>query len=294
MSANSEAEKTRYLASIPFALVHLACLGALWTGVSWKLAAAALASYFVRMAAVTIGYHRYFSHRAFKTSRVFQFVLAFAATTSAQKGVLWWAGHHRNHHRYSDTAEDIHSPQRRGFWWSHIGWIVSGRYDETPISRIRDFASYPELRFLNRFHLLPPLLLAVAMLALGGWPLLVWGFFISTVLLWHGTFTINSLSHVIGRRRYPTTDTSRNNWVLALLTCGEGWHNNHHYHQNTANQGWFWWEVDASFYLLKGFEALGLVWDLRLPSDAVKYSFRTSPRSSALAPGAPIAPQAQP
>jgi stearoyl-CoA desaturase (delta-9 desaturase) len=288
MSPTPDSEKTRWLASVPFALVHLACLAALWTGVSWKLVALALASYFLRMAAVTIGYHRYFAHRAFKTGRVFQFVLAVAATTSAQKGVLWWAGHHRNHHRASDTPEDIHSPKQRGFWWSHVGWFVSGRYDETPVSRIRDFASYPELRFLNRFHLLPPVLFAAALLAVGGWSALVWGFVISTVALWHGTFTINSLSHVIGRRRYPTADTSRNNWVLALITCGEGWHNNHHYHQNTANQGWFWWEVDASFYLLKALEALGLVWDLRTPSDAVKYSFRKTAAPAAGVPEQPL------
>ncbi|MHB8872405.1 MAG: acyl-CoA desaturase [Myxococcaceae bacterium] len=272
MSIDVRAEKTRWLASIPFFLMHLACVGALWTGFSWKLVLAALVSYYVRMWAITTGYHRYFAHRSFKTGRVFGFVLAFLGATSAQKGVLWWAGHHRNHHRFSDTERDVHSPSRRGFWWSHVGWILSGRYDETPVERIRDFAAYPELRFLNRFHLLPPVLLAVAMLLLGGWPLLMWGFFISTVLLWHGTFTINSLSHVFGRRRYRTSDTSRNNWLLALITCGEGWHNNHHYHQNTANQGWFWWEVDLSYYVLRALSVLGVVWDLRRPSEAVKFA----------------------
>jgi stearoyl-CoA desaturase (delta-9 desaturase) len=168
----------------------------------------------------------------------------------------------------------VHSPLQDGFWWSHVGWILSDKYTETREEAIRDFARFPELRFLNRWYLLPPFLLAVALFLIGGFPLLVWGFFVSTVVLWHGTFTINSLSHVFGARRYKTTDTSRNNFLLALITCGEGWHNNHHYHQNTANQGWFWWEVDVSYYLLKLMSALGLVWDLRLPSDSVKYAFR--------------------
>jgi stearoyl-CoA desaturase (Delta-9 desaturase) len=262
------------VASIPFFLVHAVCLLAFYTGASWKLVLAAVGLYYFRMLGTTIAYHRYFSHRAFKTGRVFQFVLAFWATTSAQKGALWWAANHRHHHRESDSPNDLHSPVQDGFWWSHVGWILSNRYNETNYAAIKDFARYPELVFLNKHYLLPPLLLALALFAIGGLPLLVWGFFISTVMLWHGTFAINSLTHVFGKRRYRTTDTSRNNWLLALLTCGEGWHNNHHYHQNTANQGWFWWEVDFSYYLLKLFALVGLVSDLRTPSDEVRFAFR--------------------
>jgi len=228
--------------------------------------------YYLRMFGIAGGLHRYFSHRTFQTSRVMQFFFAFFAQMSAQKGVLWWASHHRHHHRASDTPEDIHSPTQQGFWWSHVGWVMSPKYDATDFDAIPDFAVFPELRFLNKFFLIPPVLLAVGLFMVGGIHALVWGFGVSTVILWHGTFTINSLSHVFGKRRYLTTDTSKNNFLLALITCGEGWHNNHHYHQNTANQGWFWWEIDFSYYTLKLLSALGLVWKLRLPSEATKYA----------------------
>ena len=271
----SREHRINWISSIPFFAVHLFALVAVFfVPFHWSYVAWALGLYYARMWAVTAGYHRYFAHRAFKTSRLFQFVLAFLAETSAQKGVLWWAANHRHHHRESDQPADLHSPLQDGFWWSHVGWILSDAYVETREESIRDFARFPELRFLNRWYLLPPVVLAVGVYLIGGFPLLVWGFFVSTVLLWHGTFTINSLSHVFGSRRYKTTDTSRNNFLLALVTCGEGWHNNHHYHQNTANQGWFWWELDATFYVLKLLSALGLISDLRLPSDSVKFAFR--------------------
>jgi stearoyl-CoA desaturase (Delta-9 desaturase) len=272
---SSRDHRINWVQSVPFFAFHVfAGVAVFFVPFHWSYVVWALALYYVRMWVVTTAYHRYFAHRAFKTSRVFQFLLAFFAETSAQKGVLWWAANHRHHHRESDQPADLHSPLQDGFWWSHVGWILSDRYTETREESIRDFARFPELRFLNRWYLLPPFLLAVGLFLIGGFPLLVWGFFVSTVLLWHGTFTINSLSHVFGSRRYRTPDTSRNNFLLALITCGEGWHNNHHYHQNTANQGWFWWELDLSFYLLKLLSALGLVWDLRLPSQSVKYAFR--------------------
>ncbi len=271
-AAVPEEEKLDFVGSIPFFLIHLACFAAIWTGVSWQSVAVCIGLYYVRMIILTIAYHRYFSHRTFKTGRVFQFLLAVGATLSAQKGVLWWAAHHRHHHRESDQVNDVHSPVQKGFWFSHVGWILCRKYSATKFESIKDFARFPELVWLDKLSLLPPTLLGVAMWWFGGWEMLVVGFLWSTVLLWHGTFTINSLSHVFGRRRYKTTDTSRNNWLLALITCGEGWHNNHHYHQNTANQGWFWWEVDVSFYVLKVLSWVGLVKDLRLPSDAVKYA----------------------
>jgi stearoyl-CoA desaturase (delta-9 desaturase) len=251
--------------SIPFLLSHAVAFAAPFVvGISWKLVGLAMLFYYLRMAATTIGYHRYFSHRTFKTSRVFQFLLAFAAETSAQKGALWWAAHHRDHHRYSDMEGDIHSP-KKGFWWSHVLWILCRRYGATDESKIKDFAKYPELRWLNKYHLVPPVILAVALFLAGGMPALLWGFFVSTVLLWHGTFLVNSLNHVWGTRRYATTDTSRNNAFIALFTMGEGWHNNHHHFMSSANQGFFWWELDPSYYLIKAFEALGLIWDVRTP-----------------------------
>lgn len=272
--ADALRDRTNWVASIPFFAFHLLCGLAVFTGVSWKLALVAVASYYVRMFGVTAGYHRYFSHRAFQTNRVFQFALAWLAQMSMQKGALWWAANHRHHHRTSDTPDDIHSPVRKGFWWSHVGWILSSRYDETNYGAIKDFARYPELVWLNKYHLVPSLTGLAGAALLGGLDGFVWAGVIPTVLLWHGTFTINSLSHIFGQRRYLTTDTSRNNWLLALLTMGEGWHNNHHYHQNTANQGWFWWEIDLSFYVLKALSWVGLVRGLRLPSDATKYAFQ--------------------
>ena len=250
--------------SAPFLLVHLlALIGVFVVPFSWAWVGGALLSYYVRMFAITAGYHRYFSHRSFRTGRVFQFVLAYLGGTAAQKGALWWSAHHRHHHLESDTPNDLHSPVQSGFWWSHVGWIMSGRHNATQWHRIKDFAVYPELRWLNRYNFVPFLSYSFLMYGIGGWTGLVWGFFVSTVWLWHGVFTVNSLNHVLGSRRYATDDNSRNNWVLAILTMGEGWHNNHHHYQSAARQGFYWWELDVSYYLLKGFELLGIVWDVR-------------------------------
>ncbi|MFY1830270.1 fatty acid desaturase [Myxococcus fulvus] len=272
-AAPADDERLNWLSSIPFFAVHFMCLFAFVVGAKPVDLAVCVGLYIVRMWGITAGYHRYFSHRAFKTGRVFQFILALVGSTSTQKGVLWWAANHRHHHRYSDQGEDIHSPVQKGFWFSHVGWILCDKYGKTRMEGIKDFARFPELVWLNRFHLVPSVALAVALYFIGGFSMLVWGYFVSTTLLWHGTFTINSLSHIFGKRRYKTTDTSRNNWLLALVTLGEGWHNNHHYHQNTANQGWFWWEVDISYYSLKVLSWFKVVEGLRLPSEATKYSY---------------------
>jgi stearoyl-CoA desaturase (delta-9 desaturase) len=257
--------------SLPFFLVHLVALAAPFAApATGGLVGLAVGFYALRMFAITAGYHRYFAHRAFQTSRAFQLVLAVLGGASAQKGALWWAAHHRDHHRHSDTEEDLHSPLRRGFWWSHAGWFLVTRHDRTKLERIKDFARYPELRWLDRWHHLPPVALATLLFLAGGWPALLWGFFVSTVFLWHGTFAINSLAHLIGRQRYQTDDDSRNSLLLALVTMGEGWHNNHHFFASTANQGWFWWEVDATYAILKVLGRLGLVWDLRRPPEHLR------------------------
>ncbi|RMH40175.1 MAG: acyl-CoA desaturase [Deltaproteobacteria bacterium] len=237
--------------------------------------------YALRMFFVTAAYHRYFSHRAFKTSRWFQAVLAFMAETSSQKGILWWAAHHRDHHKYSDTPRDIHSPRQSGIWYAHVGWVLSDRTREYDRGRVPDLVRYPELVWLDRYWAVPVVAFAAAMFALGGWHGLVWGYGVSTVLLWHGTFTINSLSHVIGRRRYDTSDDSRNNAALALITLGEGWHNNHHHYQSSANQGFFWWEVDVTYYILRALAAAGIVWDLRKPPQRVLMGGRSRDASDA-------------
>jgi stearoyl-CoA desaturase (delta-9 desaturase) len=241
--------------------IHVWTVIAFVRGPTWRLVGLAVLLYFVRMFAITGVYHRYFAHRSYRTSRAMQLFLAFVGTTATQKGPLWWAATHRVHHRHSDTERDVHSPARRGFWWSHAGWWLS-RENEHARGPISDFAGYPELRWLDRYHVVGPLSL-IALTSLFGFDVFLWGYVVSTCFLLHGTFTINSLAHVFGSRRYATADTSRNNLWLALITMGEGWHNNHHHYMNSARQGFFWWEIDASFYVLKAMEKLGLVWDLR-------------------------------
>jgi stearoyl-CoA desaturase (delta-9 desaturase) len=254
------------LSTIPFWGVHVAAVvGVLALGFSWEGLVLAIASYFFRMFFVTAGYHRYFSHRAFKTSRAFAFVLAFFAEASSQKGVAWWAAHHRVHHKHSDQPEDPHSAKLYGLLWSHLGWILSGAYEDHDERKVKDITRYPELRWLSRHWYVPPVAYAVGLFAIGGWEWLVWGFFVSTTLLWHGTFTINSLTHVWGKPRFPSGDASKNHWLLAILTMGEGWHNNHHYYQSSANQGFYFWEYDFSYYLLRVLALFGIVWDLRKP-----------------------------
>jgi stearoyl-CoA desaturase (delta-9 desaturase) len=250
----------------PFVMVHLALVAVFFVPAGLPVLLLCVGNYLWRMFGITAGYHRYFAHRSYKTSRVFQFVLAWLGCSAMQKGPLWWAGHHRGHHRHSDTPEDPHSPHETSFWWSHVGWVLSKDHGETPADSIEDFARHPELRWLDRYHWVPGVTLAVACFLLAGWAGLVWGFVVSTVLLYHGTFTINSLSHLFGSRRYDTPDDSRNNWLLALVTLGEGWHNNHHHYQSSANQGFFWWEIDLSYSALWVLSKLGLVWELRKPS----------------------------
>jgi stearoyl-CoA desaturase (delta-9 desaturase) len=258
-----------YPAAIPFALVHLAAFGVLWTGFPAYAVWMAVALYVIRMWAVTAGYHRYFSHRSYKTSRLGQFILAFVAQSSAQRGALWWSAIHRHHHLHSDTPEDVHSPRHHGFFYSHVGWIFNHNNWRPDYGTIRDLAQYPELRWLDRFYLVPAVVLAVGCFVFGGWPGLFVGFFLSTVILYHGTFAINSMAHEVGNQRYLTGDDSRNNWFLALVTLGEGWHNNHHHYQSSTRQGFKWWEIDITYYILKGLSWLRLVWDLREPPAAI-------------------------
>lgn len=257
-------ENIDWLKSSPFFLVHAVVLiGVFYVPPTWPLVALALALYLLRMWGIVVGYHRYFSHRSFKTSRAFQLFLAIVGLASAQKGPLWWAAHHRHHHRHSDQEPDVHSPTLRGFLWSHVGWILCMKYHSTEHHKIRDFMDYPELRWLDRHFLVVPLV-GGALLWIGfGFPAFFWGGLVSTVALWHGTFLINSLAHVIGKRRFATTDTSRNNFWLALITLGEGWHNNHHHYPGSARQGFYWWEIDIGYYTLKLLELCGLVWQVR-------------------------------
>ncbi len=278
-----ETSRMDWLRCIPFFALHISCLGVLWVGWSWAAVLTAFALYLVRMFAITGFYHRYFSHRTFKTTRPVQFLFALLGGTAVQRGPLWWAAHHRHHHRHSDGPEDRHSPHRHGLWWSHMGWIVSRAHFHTDVKQVPDLARFPELRFLDRFDTLVPLLFAGLVYAWGasleaiqpslqtsGEQMLAWGFCVSTVVLFHGTSLINSLAHRLGNRRFQTNDESRNSFVLALITLGEGWHNNHHRFPGAARQGFFWWELDPTYYLLKLLSWMGLIWDVRAVPAAVK------------------------
>jgi stearoyl-CoA desaturase (Delta-9 desaturase) len=281
-------EQIDWLPMIPFWGVHAAAIiGVIWLGWSWTGLALALALYAVRMFGLTAGYHRYFAHRSYKTSRVFQFVLALIGASATQKGPLWWAGHHRTHHKYSDEPLDPHSVKQRGFWWAHIGWILVRRFVPTNMERMKDFATYPELRWLNTWHLLPPIALAVTLAFVGGPWALVWGFFVSNVLLWHGTFSVNSLAHLFGRRRYETGDNSRNSLLIALITLGEGWHNNHHYYQASERQGFYWYQIDVTHMVLRALSWVHVVWDLIEPPRHLRD--RRVGAESAVAPVEPVA-----
>jgi stearoyl-CoA desaturase (delta-9 desaturase) len=269
------------LHSIPFWGLHIGAIyGAIHVGLSWAAVGWTIAMYAARLFFVTGAYHRYFSHRTYKTSRWFQFVLAFCAQATGQKGVLWWAGHHRRHHKHSDTELDVHSPYHGGFLWSHMGWMVGRDFEGTDEDVVKDLARYSELRVLEKLWFVTPVMIGVLAYLVGGWWGLTWAFAVPQVLSWHGTFTINSLSHVWGSKRYASGDDSRNNPVLALITLGEGWHNNHHHYQSSARQGFFWWEVDFTFYGLKALEAVGLIWDVR----GVPEHIRAGTRKAAEAP----------
>jgi len=275
-------DRVEWVRTIPFVILHLGCLAIFWVGWSWTALALAAGMYLVRMFAITGFYHRYFSHKTFHTSRVAQFIFALIGASAVQRGPLWWAYQHRHHHQHSDEDCDVHSPNQRGFWWAHIGWITSARNFPTDYSSVRDLTKFPELVFLNRFDSLVPFVLAAMLTGVGyllhvyapslgvtGGQFLVWGFFISTTLLFHATSSINSLAHLMGRRRYATDDNSRNSLLLALITLGEGWHNNHHRYMSSTRQGFYWWEIDISYYVLKAISWTGLIWNLRpVPASA--------------------------
>lgn len=264
---------------MPFVGLHVAAVvlpffaAPTWAAIGWGAV-----FYLVRMFGVTAAYHRYFSHRSYKTSRWFQFVLAWIGCSAMQKGPLWWAAHHRHHHKHSDQEDDPHSPIVRSVWWAHMGWVLSGRFRQAP--PLQDFEKFPELRWLDRyFTWLPGLSLALLCYWLAGWSGVVYGFIVGTVLLYHATFLVNSACHLFGTRRYDTPDQSRNCWWAALLTMGEGWHNNHHHYQSCARQGFYWWEIDLSYYILRALAWTGLIWDIREPTAKALSAGRIEPQS---------------
>jgi len=291
---DSGQKEVDWLRIVPLIFLHLGCLAVFWVGWSPTAVIVALSLYLIRIFAITGFYHRYFSHKTYKTNRLWQFIFGVMGNASVQRGPLWWAAHHRHHHRYTDQEQDVHSPSRHGFWWSHIGWMTSKANFPTNMAYVNDWAKYPELRWLNRFDTVVPIVLAISLYVFGellnrlapslgtnGWQLVVWGFFISTMVLLHATVTINSFDHMYGTRRFDTPDTSRNNVILALLTLGEGWHNNHHHYAVTARQGFYWWEIDITYYLLVIMSWLGIIRDLRPVPEHVLFSNRLDVKKTA-------------
>lgn len=292
VSSVSPEVRLDYLATAQFIFLHAGCLLVFWTGVSWIALLTCLGFYCLRIFAVSAGYHRYFAHRSYKTGRVFQFLLALFGSLSHQKGPLWWAAHHRYHHAHSDREDDIHSPGQHGFWWAHCGWIFSMAYRRADERLVSSFTRYRELRVLDRWYVLPPLAAATLIFFIGsilqrvnpelhtsGPQLLAWGFFVSTVLVHHAIYSVNSIGHLIGTRRFESSDQSRNNIFIALLTFGDGWHNNHHFYPRSARHGFYWWEVDPTLYILQALSQLGIVWDLQTPPQRI---FAETPSSQAV------------
>lgn len=290
-TSSPESKKIQWVRIIPFIILHVACLGIFYVGVSWFAVTFMLLFYLIRMFSITAFFHRYLSHKTFQTSRIVQFVFVLIGTMSAQRGPLWWAAHHRYHHRFTDTEHDPHS-STYGFWYSHLGWFLNDYNFATRKEVVKDWLKYPELVWLDRFSLIIVLLTAVSIYALGEWlavvypslatsglQLLVWGFVVSTVLLIHATLCINSLAHLYGSRDFETEDQSRNNLFLSIITLGEGWHNNHHYYAGSARQGFYWWQIDITYYLLKMMSWIGLVWGLK-PIPARVYEFSKIAQSS--------------
>ena len=232
----------------------------------WAYIALWAASHFIRAIGLTLAFHRYFAHRSFQMNRIARFVWAFIGTAAMQKGPLWWAGHHINHHRYADRDGDPHSPAISGFYYAHIGWFLhDSKYDrlESGNPVVRDFSKEPEIAWLERFYWAPPLSLAVALFLVGGVPLVLWGFALPTMTLAHATFAINTVNHLWGARRFDTRDDSRNNPVTAFFAAGEGWHNNHHRYQRAARNGFYWWEFDVTWYVIRTMAAVGLAWNVQ-------------------------------
>lgn len=275
-------DKIDWARVIPFIGIHVGCIGVLWVGHSYFAIMLALAFYGIRIFSIGAFYHRYFSHKSYETNRFWQFIFALLGMSAIQRGPLWWAAHHRHHHIHSDDPDDSHSAAQHGFWWSHIGWFLSKRHFHYPENCIKDFSRYPEIKWLDRFDSLIAMLFAGTIFLIGYvcqsiWPALntsglqcfIWVFCISTVCSYHVTFCINSLTHIFGKRVYPTKDQSKNHWLLALLTFGEGWHNNHHFYPVSARQGFTWWQIDITYYILKGMEKIRIIKNLKKPPQRI-------------------------
>jgi stearoyl-CoA desaturase (Delta-9 desaturase) len=263
---------TKVLAILIFWAVQASAVLVFFVPFTWGLLALWAVSHFSRAVGLTLAFHRYFAHRAFQMNRATRFFWTFVGTAAMQKGPIWWAGHHVNHHRFADRDGDPHSPMVSGVYYAHIGWFLNdARHDRLEATNpvVRDFSTAPEIAFLDRYFFVPPLLLATTMYLVGGVTWLVWGFCVPTMTLAHATFAINTVNHMFGSRRFDTIDESRNNPLTALFAAGEGWHNNHHRYQRAARNGFYWWEIDLTWYAIRTMALLGLAWDLHPVPDRV-------------------------
>jgi stearoyl-CoA desaturase (delta-9 desaturase) len=281
---------TQILSAAIFWIVQTSAILIFFVPFSWGLVALWAVSHFLRAIGLTLAFHRYFAHRAFQMNRGVRFFWALVGTAAMQKGPLWWAGHHVNHHRYADRDGDPHSPMVSGFYYAHIGWFLNdARHDRLEPTNpvVRDFSKAPEIVLLEKYFAIPPALLALAMFAVGGLPWLVWGFCLPTMTLAHATFAINTVNHMFGTRRFDTIDESRNNAFTAFFAVGEGWHNNHHRYQRSARNGFYWWEFDPTWYVIRLMGALGLAWDIKGVPQRIYDEARVARARRAAAPSVP-------
>jgi len=276
--------------AIPYFLIHISIISVFYVGFSNFALLVCFLMFTIRMFAITGFYHRYFSHKTFKTTRVAQFIFAIIGASAVQRGPIWWAAHHRGHHMHSDTEKDQHSPKAHSFLWSHTGWFLTKANFITHTKLVKELSRFPELRLVDRFDILVPIFSCIGLFYFGefinnkypelntnGLQLLSWGFIVSTIFLYHATFLVNSVAHLWGKKRYATKDSSRNNFFVALITFGEGWHNNHHHFPGSARQGFYWWEIDLTYYLLKLLSFFGIIWDIRTVSNNIRESNKVKP-----------------
>ena len=262
-------QKLNWLTTIVLILLHIGAVAALFM-FSWRVFAASVFLYWMTVGlGISMGYHRLHTHRSYQIPRFLEYFFAVCGSMTLEGGPIFWVATHRLHHQKSDLPGDPHSP-RDGAWWSHIGWILLG---ETNHNNTRVLSKYaPDLAkdqfyvWLNNYHWVPLTILGGVLYAIGGLPLFLWGGCLRVVVGLHSTWLVNSATHMWGRRRFETRDDSRNSWWVALLTFGEGWHNNHHAHPTSARHGLAWYEIDHSWILISIFKFFGIAKSVKVAS----------------------------
>jgi len=261
----SESEKIQWVTLTTVTLFHVMALVALFY-FSWSNLLAALVTWWIAGSwGIGMGYHRLLTHRGFKAPKWLEYFLSFCGTLGLQSGAINWVTTHRLHHAFTETDEDPHSP-RNGTYWAHMGWIFRGKaqnQDEaTQLRYAPDLMKDKVHVWMSNYYWVTPIVAAVILYAIGGFSMVLWGVFLRQVIGWHSTWLVNSATHLWGSRRFETRDDSRNNGLIAALTFGEGWHNNHHAHPRSAKHGLTWYEFDVNWLQIKFLEKIGLVSDV--------------------------------